>query len=205
MRFTHFAIEASFPERWQWIGTSRLAGNPGPREGHVLLDVSTEEVVDLVRWMRDWNASGGQPRVHFVGIDMQFPGAAIDSVVSFVGRLDPNDATDVVAKYSCLNVYRNTPTRVSPLNAQYLALGQEAKDACRTALMSVEVLLSDRAPRWRGTVGEETMGLVQRLARVVTQWEGAARVSSPASVYARDEAMAENAAWWMEAAPASRA
>ena len=206
MRFTHFAMEASFPEALavdRYVQTG--LGNPEVLvKGMFFWTWSTEEVVDLVRWMRDWNASGGQPRVHFVGIDMQFPGAAIDSVVSFVGRLDPNDATDVVAKYSCLNVYRNTPSRVVPLNAQYLALGQEAKDACRAALMSVETLLSDRAPRWRETVGEETMGLVQRLARLATQWEGAARVSSPASVYARDEAMAENAAWWLEVAPESR-
>jgi erythromycin esterase len=201
--FTHFAIEASFPEALavdHYVQTGQ--GDPAALvKGMYFWTWSTEEVADLVRWMRNWNASGGQPRVRFVGFDMQFPGAAIDSVVAFVRRMDPNDATAASAGYSCLNNYRNTPSRPSALTAQYFALSQATKEACRAAIVSVEALLADRAPLWRATVSKEAMDLAQRFARLVTQWEGA-RVASPYDFYARDEAMAENAAWWLNTAPA---
>jgi erythromycin esterase len=203
LRFTHFAIEASLPEALavdRYVQTG--IGDPDALvKGMYFWTWSTEEVVDLVRWMRSWNASGGTPGVRFVGFDMQFPGVAIDSVVSFTRRMDVADGNLVGSHYSCLASYRNTPTRLSARIAQYLALTQEVKDACRNALLAVEALLTARAGDWGPSAGIESVQLAQRLARVVSQWEAFARVTAPFDTYARDESMAENAAWWLETAP----
>jgi erythromycin esterase-like protein len=126
---------------------------------------------------------------------------AIDSVVALARRMNTADGDLVASHYSCLANYRNTPLRVSPRNAQYLALTQEVKDACRSALLSVESLLSAHAGTWGGVAGTESVQLSQRLARTVTQWEAFARSAVPFDTYSRDESMAENAAWWLETAP----
>lgn len=203
MGFTHFAMETPLPlalEVDRYVQTGQ--GDPVSLiKGMHAWMWSTEEVLALVRWMREWNASGGQPRVRFVGIDMQLPTAAIDSVVSFVSRMDNQAGSVVYEKYSCLRPY---VFRAFTMDANYRALGEEAKETCRAAAVSVETLLSDRAPEWRPAVGDEAMGLVQRLARVVTQWEGIVHVSSPQGVFARDEGMAENATWWLDSTPQSR-
>jgi len=89
--FDHFAMESNYPE------TERLnryvrTGEGDPRA--ILRDMhlwtwNTEEVLDLVQWMRAYNASGRHP-VQFQGFDMQRPIASIDSLTAFIRRADPD-------------------------------------------------------------------------------------------------------------------
>ena len=55
----------------------------------------TEEVLDMIRWMRAFNASG-KGRVQFTGFDMQTPTVAMEIVRAFVTRYDPPYMTAIV-------------------------------------------------------------------------------------------------------------
>src|SRR6185369_8688775 len=48
----------------------------------------TREVLDLIEWMRAYNASGAG-RMEFWGFDLQTPDVAVDSVRAFVTRVEP--------------------------------------------------------------------------------------------------------------------
>jgi erythromycin esterase len=48
----------------------------------------TQEVLDMVLWMREFNKSG-KGRVEFTGFDMQTPNVANGIVRDFVAKADP--------------------------------------------------------------------------------------------------------------------
>jgi erythromycin esterase len=193
--FNQFSIEASLPEALavdHYVQTG--VGDPASVvRGLRFWTWSTEEVFDLVRWMRAWNESGRQPRVHFTGFDMQFPAVAMDSVYAFITAVNGALADSVRNAYSCLTPYRN-----SGLDS-YRALPTGTKDACRATLASVDSLFAQRLTTWSATLGAARTTLAQRLARVVSQWEDHAQVATLSeSIIARDRYMAENIAWWRQ-------
>jgi erythromycin esterase len=149
--------------------------------------------------MREWNAGGGTPRVHFVGFDMQFPGAAIDSVTAFVARAEPAQASAVHDAYECLAPYRNPPSSGLTRSSDYSALHVTVQDACRASVASVESLFVARTSAWASVEGAARTALAQRLARIISQWEASVRPQT--GTWVRDAAMAENAAWWLSSAP----
>ncbi|HEY5547739.1 MAG TPA: erythromycin esterase family protein [Gemmatimonadaceae bacterium] len=196
--FTQFSIEASLPEALaveQYVQTG--IGDPAMVvRGMYFWTWSTEEVIALVQWMRAWNAAGSQPRVHFTGFDMQYPGVAIDSVVSFTSAIDAALGDTVRGAYSCLTPYRNNGPNTSPRSDLYGLLPVGDQDACRDQLSSVDSLFARRIAAWSLLVGEDRASLMQRLARLVSQWESYARLPSGPSSAARDRFMAENVSWW---------
>jgi erythromycin esterase len=198
--FTHFGIEASLPEALavdHYVQTG--VGDPAAVVGGMYFWTwSTEEVVDLVKWMRAWNAAGSQPRVSFVGFDMQFPGTAIDSVVAFVSGVEPVLSDSVQNAYACLLAYRNTPESSVVRYDAYRGLPLDAQNACRAHLAAVDSLFVLHAGAWSSSAGQQRTGLMQRLARLVSQWEDYARASGFASTASRDRSMAENVTWWVQ-------
>ena len=76
MGFTIFSIEANMPEAYKLI------------KGMYFWTWDTEEVLDMVRWMREFNKSG-KGRVEFTGFDMQTPNVALGIVKDFVAKVDP--------------------------------------------------------------------------------------------------------------------
>ncbi len=51
----------------------------------------TEEVLDLIEWMRAWNAEPSHtPELRFVGFDMQSSIAAFEAVEQFLAQLGPS-------------------------------------------------------------------------------------------------------------------
>ena len=88
--FTVFAIEANMPEARR-VNEYVLTGRGDARAalaGLYFWTWNTEEVVDMIQWMRAYNASG-KGRIEFWGFDMQFPTVALDSVRAFLVRRDP--------------------------------------------------------------------------------------------------------------------
>jgi erythromycin esterase len=64
---------------------------------------STEEFLDLVRWMRLYNQTASPGRdLSFRGIDMQNPLALSRKVVSFLSQVDPRAGRQADAAYRCL-------------------------------------------------------------------------------------------------------
>ena len=89
MGFTIFSIEANMPEAYR-LNDYVLNGTGDPAEllrGMYFWTWNTEEVLEMIRWMRAFNASG-RGRVQFTGFDMQTHVVALDIVQQFVRRYD---------------------------------------------------------------------------------------------------------------------
>ena len=89
MGFTIFSIEANMPEAYR-LNDYVLNGTGDPAEllrGMYFWTWNTEEVLEMIRWMREFNASG-RGRVQFTGFDMQTPTVALDIVMQFIRRYD---------------------------------------------------------------------------------------------------------------------
>lgn len=200
MGFTHFGIEASLPEA---LAVDHYV-QTGEGDPHRLLsDLRywtwiTSEVLAMIGWMRDWNAAGNQPRVHFTGFDMGFAGVAIDSVTAFASRQGATAGTAVRQAYQCLNQLRSPANSPNPDFDGYGALGGAAQAACRAGIRSVDTLFARNEVAWIATEGREKVVVMRRLARIIDQWEELASTGSDLGYIVRDRAMAENAAWWRE-------
>jgi erythromycin esterase-like protein len=94
MGFTVFSIEANLPESFR-VGDYVLGGEGDPRsliDGMYFWTWATEEVREMVEWMRRHNAGAakrpGRPRIRFTGFDVQFPSVAAEIVGAFVQEHD---------------------------------------------------------------------------------------------------------------------
>ena len=90
MGFTVFAIEASMPDARR-VNDYVLRGEGDAKEalaGLYFWTWNTEEVLAMIEWMREYNASG-RGRIEFWGFDVQYPTAAMDSVRSFIEETEP--------------------------------------------------------------------------------------------------------------------
>lgn len=88
--FTIFSIEANMPEAYR-LNDFVLNGVGDPKQllkGMYFWTWDTEEVLDMILWMRDYNKSG-KGRIEFTGFDMQTPTTSIDIVRKFVISSDP--------------------------------------------------------------------------------------------------------------------
>jgi len=98
MGFTIFSIEASMPEAYR-LNDYVLNGKGDPAQlirGMYFWTWDTQEVLDMVLWMREFNKSG-KGRVQFTGFDMQTPDVAAGIVSDFVASREPDYSADVRA------------------------------------------------------------------------------------------------------------
>lgn len=89
MGFTIFSIEANMPEAYR-LNDFVLNGNGDPAKlikGMYFWTWDTQEVLDMVLWMREFNKFG-KGRVQFTGFDMQTPDVAEAIVSDFVAGAD---------------------------------------------------------------------------------------------------------------------
>lgn len=89
MDFTIFSIEANMPEAYR-LNDYVLNGNGDPAKllkGMYFWTWDTQEVLEMIRWMREFNKSG-KDRVQFTGFDMQTPDVAMGIVNDFVAKHD---------------------------------------------------------------------------------------------------------------------
>jgi erythromycin esterase-like protein len=89
MGFTIFSIEANMPEAYR-LNDYVLTGKGDPKEllkGMYFWTWNTEEVLDMILWMREFNASGKGP-VQFTGFDMQTPKVALEIAREFIKKYD---------------------------------------------------------------------------------------------------------------------
>lgn len=89
MGFTIFSIEANMPEAYR-LNDYVLNGNGDPAKllkGMYFWTWDTQEVLEMIKWMREFNKSG-KGRVQFTGFDMQTPDVAMGIVNDFVAKQD---------------------------------------------------------------------------------------------------------------------
>jgi len=88
--FTIFSIEANMPEAYR-LNDYVLNGVGDPTvllKGMYFWTWNTQEVLDMILWMRQYNLSG-EGRVEFTGFDMQTPTLSLENVQQFVTKYDP--------------------------------------------------------------------------------------------------------------------
>ncbi|HEY1494930.1 MAG TPA: erythromycin esterase family protein, partial [Candidatus Solibacter sp.] len=96
MGFTIFSIEANMPEAYK-LNDFVLNGNGDPAKlikGMYFWTWDTQEVLDMVLWMREFNKSG-KGRIEFTGFDMQTPTVALQIVRDAVAKSDPEYAAEL--------------------------------------------------------------------------------------------------------------
>lgn len=87
--FTIFSIEANMPEAYR-LNDFVLNGNGDPKallKGMYFWTWNTEEVLDMILWMREFNKSG-KGRIEFTGFDMQNPTVSMEIVRKFLADRD---------------------------------------------------------------------------------------------------------------------
>lgn len=100
MGFTIFAIEANMPEA-RAVNKYILTGEGDPKKalaGMYFWTWNTQEVLDMIEWMRKFNQSG-KGKIQFYGFDMQFPNVAAKSVLAFLKKADPGFLKEAEKQY----------------------------------------------------------------------------------------------------------
>lgn len=189
MGYSIFAIEANMPEAYR-LNEYVLTGKGDPAallEGMYFWTWDTQEVLDMIEWMRAYNASGRGP-VQFTGFDMQFPNVAAENVQTFLEKVDPGYWQEI----------KNLYARVGQLDSNTTS---ETSIRLRKPLEEVVTHFETNAPRYRKSEPASEVAWAVQNARIVAQAVG---VITGGTRY-RDQAMAENVGWILAQNPGAKA
>ncbi|MBZ5618737.1 MAG: erythromycin esterase family protein [Acidobacteriia bacterium] len=194
MGFTVFAIEANMPEAYA-VNNYVLNGAGDPKQllkGMYFWTWNTQEVLDMILWMRQFNLSG-QGRLQFTGFDMQYGAVAAVNVRSFVTRADP---AYLPALSQALALAAPVQTNYQRGVSQSAGTIQAAVDAVDAV---VEYLTQHRSDYLAGFSAADVDWAIQN-ARIVRQ---ATYIALGGSAY-RDQSMAANIDWIAQQNPGAR-
>ena len=187
MGFTVFAIEANLPEadvvddyvqRGEGDAATAL-------RGMYFWTWNTDEVLDLIEWMRQYNLRrGDRPAVHFRGFDAQYANLAVPRVRDFVARVDATRAGEVRELYRCID---------QKTSLTYPSLSLKQQKACRESIGRAHALLEQNRGQYTAASSLEEYERHLRYARVIVQAE--AIWTGGAGSLPRDDFMAENTIW----------
>lgn len=187
MGFNIFAIEASLPEALD-VNRYVLSGEGDPARalaGMYFWTWDTEEVLALIRWMRDYNLTETRGRkVKFYGFDMQFTARAARTVLDYLRRVDP--ATG-----------RRADWVMGPLADPFVSkeIGsrwpEERQQELVDSLRRVVADFDERLDAYAAITSVEEADLVRRHLEILLQAVGAEDLS-------RDAAMAANVGWILD-------
>jgi erythromycin esterase len=186
--FTVFAIEANWPESLA-VDDYVLHGTGDPAKalaGLYFWTWNTEEVLDMIRWMRTYNADPAHARkVRFLGFDMQTARVAGPAVAAYLEKVDPAYAKEVAGTLAGLR-----------------EASQEATPASASALSSARALVARfdaRGDAYVAASSQREWDLARQQAVIVEQ---VAELGAGQAIEYRDRAMAENVGWILAHEPA---
>jgi erythromycin esterase len=190
MGFTLFAME------WSWSTGEQINDYVVNGQGDIqaILEQQgtwiwqTQEVLDLLQWIRAYNADPSHvQKVHFAGFDCQdIASSSYDSVVQYVQGVDASQAGKVSSLYQFIRAQPSS----SPLPRQAITDAQQVYD-----------LLAGHQAAYAGRSTPQAYALALQHARVILQYTQL-YVNDPLTPQClsggdqvRDAAMAENVAW----------
>jgi len=185
--FRVLAVEAGLPEA-QVADAYVVEGRGTPELAAAALRFWTcgsEEMADLLRWMRRWNEDPGHPRkLRFHGLDIQSPDVALRVLHGFLAGKDPETAAWLQERLGEFRKARGPAEPADPVRRA--ALIAEAEE--------LEARVGASRDRIVAAANARAFGVALRHCRILVQ---AARMgtSSPGIYEVRDAAMAENARW----------
>lgn len=190
MGFNLFAIEATMPESFD-INEYVLTGRGDPVKalaGIYFWTWYTQEVLDMIKWMRAYNADPKhRTKVKFYGFDMQSPSRAAKVTLSYLRKVDPEQAA---------TAEKNLAILANPLTAgQFEVMSNETKtaaaEAAKTTLASFDNHKADYIKRSSADEWNIARQHAQVLAQSIETFSGDLAAGS----IIRDRAMAENVRW----------
>jgi erythromycin esterase len=184
--FTIFSIEANMPESYL-VNDYVLHGKGDPKallKGMYFWTWNTEEVLAMIEWMRQFNASG-KGRIQFTGFDMQTSRVAIDIVQDLLQRVDPDYEKQVRTIYQ----------EVATVRGGSSSGVARPEDVSRRSAGVVAYMEKRRADYLKQADGAAVEWAIQN-ARVVHQY-----TQMVAKEVSRDESMARNVKWIVDTAP----
>jgi len=122
--FTVFAIEANWPESLavdRYIKTGEGSAKTA-LAGLYFWGWNTEEVLELIEWMRSYNQSPGQHAIlSFTSFDMQVAHVAARMALDFLGRYSPDDAQRAGELFTETQMLENKRTQMFDEQAKGLS------------------------------------------------------------------------------------
>lgn len=193
MGFTVFGIEAIMPEGFD-INEYVLTGKGDPAKalaGLYFWTWNTEEVLEMIRWMRSYNADPRhEKKVKFYGFDMQTPNRAARVALAYLTKVDPELPTDVVQALERLaNPFLGT------------SFGERASAEDKKRLGLVETLpkrFDERKADYVRKSNEAEWAVARQHARILVQCVDGRSGGMVKILNVRDRAMAENVQWILE-------
>lgn len=196
MGFTIFSIEANMPEAYR-LNDYVLNGNGDPAKlirGMYFWTWDTQEVLDMVLWMREFNKSG-KGRVQFTGFDMQAPNVAAGIVKDFVAVNDADYASKIISVS-----YKVTTTSSEGVEVETAkdTKADEQKLASNWKELVQHLEASREAYAKKGVATRDIEWAIQN-ARVVLQ-----SIQMRTNEVSRDRSMADNVKWILDNNPDAR-
>jgi len=141
-----------------------------------------EEALDLVRWIRAWNAAGN-PTVSIASVDSVRPRAPTDAVVAYLRGVDGVAADRAATRYDCLNDYwdRNS----------YSAFEPEYHADCRAGVLAVRPDMEAHRADYERPTSHDAFETALHAARVAEQTEEDFETQR----LSRNSHLAENILW----------
>ncbi len=153
------------------------------------------EMVELIEWMKDYNAAPDCPRVlRFHGVDIHDGSSAllIDSLLSFIEKVDPTRVGEIAGKLDCFRY--NSMYHV----ATFVDL---AEGGCRAELASVVDTMTKQRGRYTGASSSREYAVALHEAKLLLQRAEHRYLLTTKPQEAddlRDLYMAENLVWVAE-------
>jgi erythromycin esterase len=195
MGFTVFAIEANMSEAYR-LNDYVLNGVGDPRkllQGMYFWTWNTQEVLDMILWMRQFNLSGQGP-VQFTGFDMQYGSVARDNVRRLVAQADP-------AYLPALDRAFVDSARIETNLQRGVAQSNASVQAATDAVHAVWQYLVDHRSDYLVNFSEEAVDWAIQNAKIVEQ---VTYLPIGGTTY-RDRCMASNMDWILAHNPGAKA
>jgi erythromycin esterase len=155
---------------------------------------NTEEMRDLIEWMRAYNAKNPEQMVEFIGFDMQNPTAPIDSVSAYLGRVEPALRPWADSLYA--------PYQEAWREASYPQGPTDVRGSWYANALEVYERIHGYRERWLARAGDRADSVavdwIVQNANVARQ---AALGALTGDFATRDSAMAENIRWALDRRP----
>jgi erythromycin esterase len=198
MDFTVFAIEAPFAgalELNDYILTGE--GDPERALGALVYAAwNTEEILDMVKWMRQYNSTH-EKKIKFYGFDVRVAGGSAKAIYNYLRKTNGTNDYDKLLSY-IVNPWTARQFIQSPKEEKYRA--KEEIESLLTYLENKEPVIDQKTPSEQKIQEHRRWSLIVQHARVLLQYvefRGLLPNRSKSTDF-RDKGMAENVRWLVD-------
>lgn len=191
MDFNLFGIEATMPEAFD-INEYVLHGRGNPAEalsGLYFWTWDTEEVLEMIEWMRRYNADPQNTRkVKFYGFDMQSAPRAARVTLDYLKEVEPDKAKEARAVLGAM---------ADPFLAQQTSDALSSKEERHKAAVALLQHFDEKREAYVEKTSGERWAIARQHAQVLAQSAELA-LDFRTGYVVRDRAMAENTLWILD-------